>query len=112
SFASRTSNDLFEIHDIMYCGKCGTEIADDSNFCFKCGAKVNAPIALTGSPSDPVHSASPPEQVLTEVEEERNENEHLEKEGTGQTGTAWKVIFAIGILAAIYYFYTDLPDNS
>ena len=25
----------------MYCPKCGTEIADDSTFCSKCGIKIN-----------------------------------------------------------------------
>lgn len=36
----------------MYCRKCGSKLAEDSCFCSKCGAAINAPNRKTGITSE------------------------------------------------------------
>ena len=47
----------------MYCSKCGTLVADDAGFCFKCGAPVVTSAPETGTevfPTASAPSAAPP----------------------------------------------------
>jgi hypothetical protein len=86
----------------MYCVNCGAEITDDSNFCFKCGAKVNIPLASIELLQEPLHT------------EEANDTsgEIQEDEESGQFHAIWKVILVIGIFCVIYYLYSDSPGKS
>jgi hypothetical protein len=86
---------------MMYCTNCGTELVDDSKFCWKCGTKVNIPPAIT----DQIEGEVQP-QHFTELEDEIQENE----ESSGLNPT-WKVLFVIGILGTLYYLFTDLPGK-
>ena len=42
---------------MMFCGKCGKEIADNSAFCPYCGQKVSAPAAVSTGSAAPVNTA-------------------------------------------------------
>lgn len=34
----------------MFCMKCGTQIPDDANFCYKCGASIGQAVRITDEP--------------------------------------------------------------
>lgn len=58
-------------------------------------------------------SAEPlPDQVQTEVEIEADNDHVNEGAENSQSGTIWKVLVVIGIIAGIYYLYSDLPAKS
>ena len=56
-----------EVITMPYCPNCGTSLADNANFCWKCGTRTSAPAAPSAPVQTPYQAPQPPVQPVAPV---------------------------------------------